>query len=464
MASSPIIQLTRFTDTTKYKKNDITLYYNENNQVLLPPQIFDIVENEGANINKLRTLVTNDLEPKYALTPAGDEWATKYWTLYAFIDVKQRYAQQRPIQKHNPSPENKLNFVNLVHDLFGTEENSSFLGQLGKDMLDEIKTRCKDDKKLAGFEKDPETEDDVFDIIKSLKGQPDDLVFNLIYNWISSLTIESGFDWVEKSITTFIGTKHLPIALPPSSSFPKSIKRHSLARIGNKKGTTNIKSRIKKLQEDHFKKVLVLNEVVHEHAKVGSVKHNQYQARLKDPGYEIVEFKHNARYVPTSRSKFPLYYLKVKVSVVSADIVRLRLRQAITAADDPTLPGMISLLTTVFNEINVGNVGGSSGNVANSTGGDASEEAAAAAQPPPPPPPINASTAAVQAVGLPPPLPPPPPIAAIPAPAPIDQPPVAAAPAPGDAPLEAQDNSMASLLVSFIYVLYVYTWFNNNES
>ena len=455
MASSTIIQLTHFTDTTTYKKNDITLYYNEKNQVLLPPQIFDIVENEGANINKLRTLVTNDLEPKHALTPAGDEWATKYWQLYAFIDIKQRDAQQRPIQQHNPSPENKLKFVNLVHDLFGTEENSSFLGQLGKDMLDEIKTRCKADKKLAGFENDPETEDDVFDIIKSLKGQPDDLVFNLIYNWISSLTIESGFDWVEKSITTFIGTKHLPIALPPSRSFPKSIKRHSLARIGNKKGTTNIKSRIKKLQEDHFKKVLVLNEVVHEHAKVGSVQHNQYQARLKDPGYEIVEFKHNARYVPSSRSKFPLYYLKVKVSVVGADIVRLRLRQAITAADDPTLPGMISLLTTVFNEINVGNVAGA---------------------PPPPPPPAA------------PPLPPPPPIDAVPAGAPIGntQPPVAAVPAPGGPPppppppiaavpaaapigntlppVAVQDNSMALLLVSFIYVLHVYPWFNNKES
>ena len=96
--TSTIIKLPEFVPgTTKYTANDYTLYYNDKNRVLLPPQIIG-----GAvkgNINNLRTETDDVLNP-YKLTDEGEEWATTYWALYAFIDNQQRDNEGRPIQKY----------------------------------------------------------------------------------------------------------------------------------------------------------------------------------------------------------------------------------------------------------------------------------------------------------------------------------------------------------------------------
>lgn len=341
-SANNIIQLPHFTTGTTYNKDDTTLYYNDKNLAYLPPQIFDV------GINKLRRK-TSIVATPFELTIVGDEWATKHWKLFPFLDSSQRDEYGRPIQKLNATSENKLKFVNLVHELFGTDQNSTFLNQVQKDMETEIVKRCNDAKKEAKHETDAVSLEDVWLIIKSLRGRPDEEAFNFIYNWVSSVTMESGCDWVEAAIKTFFANKLLPIALPPASSFPKAIERHSLSRIAIKKGTNNIKEKAKLIQRDHFGKVLILNEIVHEKAKVGSSDHGRYLKRVEDASYDIVQFS-DTRYVPSSRTKHPYYYLKRKDKVDDSGIVFLRLTQAVNADRSNSLSMLTSLLTSAYNQ------------------------------------------------------------------------------------------------------------------
>ncbi len=182
--TSPLIDLQLFKrGQTIYEANDNTLYYTNDGKAYLPPEIFP----SKFNLSALRKKNGDDA---YVLTEKGDEWATKFWSLYPFVRGERDYVG-RPMPC-DITPDGKLHFVNIMVLLFGGTSTDPFGAAITRDAIKEILTRCKDADMKCANGTDPTSIDDVYNIIKSLKGKPEPLVFNYIFNWISSLTMESG--------------------------------------------------------------------------------------------------------------------------------------------------------------------------------------------------------------------------------------------------------------------------------
>ena len=330
-------------NVTKYTNNDHTLFYAPSGRVYLPPNIFYCF-----GINGILTKLTN--KKKDAISHQGDLWATKYWNLYAFIDPTQRDDDARPVQILDPTATNKLKFIKRVLELFGTQKGSIFLGQIKKDLDREVVKRCIADKgKLRG--ENPTCEGDVMEVIKNLVGQPDKRVFNFVFNWVTSVTMESGCEWLELSIKQYLKDQHLLVELPPASSYPKSANRHSLVKLSIKKGTDNIKSVVKRVQSDYFGKVIKSKIKVNNDAKVGSAEHNNYLAHMADPLFDLVFFD-DSKYVPTSRYKNPCYFLEITRTIGDSEMTNHRLAQAVNASNGTvTLPVMINRHMSIYQSV-----------------------------------------------------------------------------------------------------------------
>lgn len=329
------INLPSFQHTTKYTINDDTLFYKADGRVYLPPQIFKNNMNEFVKSN--------------VLTDKGEAWVVKYWGLYPFIDSSQRDELHRPIQSLEPTPENKLKFVKLVRELFGNDSSTSFVEQIRKDLEREMVNRCKKDN-FQHEQKDPETSDDVIEIIKSLKDYPPAIKFNHVFNWVSSITMEGGLGWIEDSINKYIDSRQLLIAIPPVSSFPPLVKRHSLIKLAIKKGTSSIKEKVKNIQKRTFGEVLWMEDGVNKNAKPGTPAHNKYMELLRDPRYYVVIFG-DKRNVPTSRMDYPAYLVRKENAVVDTDTTRLYMTHAINADLSRTLPELKEMLGQLYQSV-----------------------------------------------------------------------------------------------------------------
>eukprot|EP00985_Skeletonema_marinoi_P022119 scaffold13935_cov167-Skeletonema_marinoi.AAC.2 len=289
---------------------------------------------------------------EYVLTAKGDDWTTRYWKLYPFL---------RPNcdESNRPLPvlmtdAGKLDFVKLIIQLFGvgSTTTSPFVGNIIKDLNEEIVRRCKDDNMKLSDGTDPTNVDDVFEIIKSLKGKPDHVIFNYIFNWVSSVTLGDNAGWINKSIRRYLRSCQLPLELPPDDSLPDTIQKHSLNRLAVKNGTAATKLAVRNLQLRYFGKVLNLERIVHSKATIGSAKNVTYMKKLNDPTISTVVFK-DLRFVPSTRLENGAYYLNTPDDKSSPSTVLLHLTNAINASPNTPLSELIAMLTSSYNSQNV---------------------------------------------------------------------------------------------------------------
>lgn len=330
--------------TTYVDAKDTTPYYKDAHSgiVLMAPGLFS---NPGLN-----KLVKDN-----QLTQVGKEWATRNWSYLPFFDPQLRDSLQRPIPAPAITDEGMLRFVTLVQNLFGGLPSSAahgrhhpFMGHIKRDMEREIIRRCINNgmKKQDGT--DPTSKKEVMEIIKSLKGRFEDaIIFNYIYNWILSVTMESSVAWVQSSIANYLQQSGLPIALAPPESFPKKLLRHSLVRWAVKKGTGGGKDGVKDVVKQHFGKVLVLDEVVVKNPAPGTI---QYQ-RLQDPLYMSVRFQ-DTTYVPVSRRDYPVYWVKTVPTndLDEVGIALLHFGNGVAAVPNHSLESIIDMLRTVYHD------------------------------------------------------------------------------------------------------------------
>ena len=338
------INLPTFQSTTKYVMNDNTFFYDSDGRVLLPPQIFKENMNDFVKLT-----VLPDNTKSTVLTDKGEAWVFQYWGLYPFIDSNQRDELHRPIQTLQATPGNKLKFVKLVHELFGSESSTSFVEQIRKDLEREMVKRCKD-AKFQHKKKDPTTVEHVIEIIKSLEHYPSSIKFNHVFNWVSSITMEGGLGWIEDSIEAYIDAHQLLIAIPPVSSFPPLVKRHSLIKWAIKRGTSSIKEKVKNVQKKTFGEVLWMEDSVNKNAKPGTPAHKRFTELLGDPRYYVVLFV-DKRYVPSSRMDYSAYYVRKEDVVVDTDISQSYLTHAINADLSRTLPELKEMLSQLYQSV-----------------------------------------------------------------------------------------------------------------
>lgn len=276
MRLPPLIYLPPFERGQTVLDGD-ALYYDDNGRVLIPPLIFT------DKVINLKLFRTKNTAGEYVLTAKGDDWTTRYWKLYPFLRPN-RDESNRPLPVLMTDA-GKLDFVKLIIQLFGvgSTTTSPFVGNIKKDLNEEIVRRCKGDNMKLSDGTDPTNVDDVFEIIKSLRGKPDHVVFNYIFNWVSSVTLGDNAGWINKSIRRYLRSCQLPLELPPDDSLPDTIKKHSLSRLAVKNGTAATKLAVRHLQLRYFGKVLNLEHIVHSNATIGSAKNVTYMKKLSDP-------------------------------------------------------------------------------------------------------------------------------------------------------------------------------------
>lgn len=339
MSHTPLIPLPLFIPgETIYKPGDSTLYYTNDGKVMVPPELFPSKCNNLCNYLKKEECDADG----YILTESGDMWAKKFWPLFPFVR-SERDGVGRPVPCDITS-DGKVQFVNIMVELFGGATTSPFGAAITKDAEVEMVRRCKENSMKRADGTDPTSIEDVHNIIKSLKGKPDHLVFNYIFNWISSLTMDSGLQWMHKSIRNHLRSKAPFLELPPDDSFPSTISRHFLVRLADKKSVQTIKEEAKTIQQQNFNKVLKLDAVVHSKASPGTKQYDQYQRQLNDPCVSIVEFK-DQTYVTKTRLKSPLYVLVSPPSNSNIGIASLHITNAINASPDTPLPEFIKMVT-----------------------------------------------------------------------------------------------------------------------
>lgn len=341
MIHRPLINLPLFVpaQTVYNANNDNTIYYSNTNdgKVMLPPDLFQ----RGLNLNNM---LRRNTEGENVLTAEGDALATHNWQLYPFIRSF-RDELNRPVPCEM-TEDGKRDFVILIVEKFGGRSNGAFGGKIIRDMEAEIVRRCKADGMTCPSGADPASINDVEDIIKALKGKPDHEVFNYIFNWVSSITMDSGI-WLVNSVREYFQDNQLPFELPPDVSFPSAIVKHSILRMAIKSYTEGTKAKFRKLQKKVFFRTLKLDEEVHKDKTEGK-HYDRYQELLEDPRFSIVVFQ-DTTYVPRNRLSYPAFILVGAENHDSVSIASRHLNNAINAAPNMPLADLIQMLTIAYN-------------------------------------------------------------------------------------------------------------------
>ena len=333
-----------------WRSDALDFFYSVDGKVVLPPNLFDVHGIKG-NLSNL----TKETEGGTKLSDAGEKWADDAYLLYPFLDSDQRDDLGRRYQKFPKTPENKLKFVELVLELFGSGSTSMFVDHIAKALQDEMVSRCtKDNAKLANGA-DPKTVDDVLsimgsdDMIRKFNAGLASEVYSKILKWGKSLTTADSIDWLEKAVKQYLSDKNLQVVMAPGVS--NTTERHSLLRWAVKKGTNAAKERVRKVESRAFGYVLDLATKVNKDAKDGSKTQQVYQERMSSPLYQVVLL--DPGIVPASRQKYPAYWLKsIEVREASAQVA-VDMCKAVAAGISASwsLPEMHALLDQKYQEL-----------------------------------------------------------------------------------------------------------------
>lgn len=208
---------------------------NKNCKVILLPNIIDLFID--TNIGKL----TKDC----ALTPEGRLWTNAKYPLWPFLDATQQDDLGRPIQVHPKNEETQLSYSLFVQQMFSTKRYSNFMEHIRGALQTEMVRRCRETE--GNY---PMMIADVFSVIKSdemvqkFKSEFKVEVYNKIFYWCKSLTMEDNFGWLVSSVEEFFVLKGMHVTL--ASRQTKSTNRHSLLRWAVLKGTQYIKETLRR--------------------------------------------------------------------------------------------------------------------------------------------------------------------------------------------------------------------------
>lgn len=285
-------------------KDTIELFEDGNGNAILPPNIFHTFLD--TNLNNLLTK-TNTLKP------AGEKWTDATYPLWPYLDQTQR-SNGKPYEMYPKTPENKLKYAKFVQEMFGSGNNSKFVKHLKGYVQKEMVKRCKSDednwKNPDGT--DPLTIDDVMAILRSpkmvklFKSGQKAKVYNKIFHWVKSLTMEDDIGWLVNGVEEYLKSKEMLVVM---SHHAQGSRRNGLLRVAVKKGTNRVKVRVKNLERNAFGCELDMSIEVKKNAEPGTADHAEYQRRMNSDKFEVILL--DSRLVPSTRRDYPAYWLKL---------------------------------------------------------------------------------------------------------------------------------------------------------
>lgn len=314
--------------------DSIELFANADGKVIMPPNIFDAFIN--GNLNKLTTGPSQSKQ----LTAAGERWTDETYTLWPFLDDRQR-EDGRPYEMYPKTSENKLKYAIFVQELFGSGRGAAFVSHLENCVRIEMVRRCSSDGFKNQDGTDPATIQDVLNIVKSPEmvrlfrsGKKAD-VYNCIFHWVKSLTMEDDIVWLRSGIMDYFKQKNILAVIHHHS---KKAKRSSLLRWAVKKGTNSVKVAMKNVEQKTFGCELDMSRKVRED-----------DDRRSAPDYEVIFL--DSKYVPTSRKKRPAYYLHW-TTIDASNYVEMAMGNAVETgkSSGKSLPEMQALLKKMYEE------------------------------------------------------------------------------------------------------------------
>jgi hypothetical protein len=302
----------------------LELYYDERGRLIIPPNFFDLhIDCIIDHLTKLDDDPHDSRRKILVLTEAGRRWTEEAFPSWPFFDRDQRDELHRPYRKFEKTEETKLAFAVFIQTFFGTSrrQKAMFGNHLHAALREEIVRRCTEDGGLLPDGTRPKSIKDVLNIItsdhmKELYKTDKSVPSNKMVRWVKGITFEDSISWVESSIEDWFDKNGMLVVL--GSGLSTKTRRNSLVRIAVKKGTTTVKDRLKVVEEKAFGWTLVLDQQVHRYAKQGSKENATYIKRMTDPNYDIVLL--DPSLVPTSRKKYPAFWVKRRVIDASMDV------------------------------------------------------------------------------------------------------------------------------------------------